>query len=107
LTSSGFLQTWNGDVTEFSGGINFNVRDPWTFQRNFEQSTVRRTQHSRVNILEATCETEVKVKLALQGCETSRLPHGLDNRLIDSGEVVSITHRPPFIPKKIPGTHFC
>jgi hypothetical protein len=28
-----------------------------------------------------------------EGCETSRLPHVLDNRLIDGGEVVSLTHR--------------
>jgi hypothetical protein len=31
-----------------------------------------------------------------RGCERSRLPHFLDNRLIYGGEVV-----------KIPGTHFC
>jgi hypothetical protein len=41
------------------------------------------------------------------GFETSRLPHFLDNRLTDSGEVVSPTRRPPFTPRKIPGTHFC
>jgi hypothetical protein len=41
-----------------------------------------------------------------QGCETSRLPHFLDNRFTDGGEVVSLTRRPPFIPTKIPGTHF-
>jgi hypothetical protein len=40
-------------------------------------------------------------------CETSRLPHFLHNRLTDVGEVVSLTRRPPFIPRKIPGTHFC
>jgi hypothetical protein len=27
------------------------------------------------------------------GCETSRLPHFLDNRLTDGGEVVSLTGR--------------
>jgi hypothetical protein len=32
------------------------------------------------------------------GCETSRLPHVVDNRLIDGGEVVSLTRRPPFTP---------
>jgi hypothetical protein len=31
----------------------------------------------------------------------------LDNRLIDRGESVSLTCRPPFTPKKIPGTYFC
>jgi hypothetical protein len=40
-----------------------------------------------------------------KGCETSRLPHFPDNRLIDGGEVVSLTGRPPFTPRKIPGTH--
>jgi hypothetical protein len=41
------------------------------------------------------------------GCETSRLPYFLDNRLSDGGEVVSLTRQPPFTPRKIPGTHFC
>jgi hypothetical protein len=41
------------------------------------------------------------------GCETSRLPHFLYNRLTDGGEVVSFTRRPTFTPRKIPGTHFC
>jgi hypothetical protein len=39
-------------------------------------------------------------------CETSRLAHLLENRLTDGGEVVSLTRRPPFTPRKIPGTHF-
>jgi hypothetical protein len=43
----------------------------------------------------------------LQGCETSRLPHFLDNQLEDDSEVVSLTHWPPFVPRKIPGTHSC
>jgi hypothetical protein len=41
-----------------------------------------------------------------QGCETSRIPHFLGNRLTDGGEVLSLNHRPSFIPRKIPGTHF-
>jgi hypothetical protein len=41
------------------------------------------------------------------GCETSRLPHFLDNQLTDYGEVVSLTRLPPITPRKIPGTHFC
>jgi hypothetical protein len=37
-----------------------------------------------------------------------RDPHiFLDNRLTDGGEVVSPMRRPPFIPRKIPITHFC
>jgi hypothetical protein len=42
-----------------------------------------------------------------QGCETSRLLHFVDTRLTDGGEVASLTRRPPFTPRKIPGTHFC
>jgi hypothetical protein len=42
-----------------------------------------------------------------QGCETSRLPHFLGNRLTDGGEVVSLKLRPPFTPRRISGTHFC
>jgi hypothetical protein len=30
------------------------------------------------------------------GCETSRLPHFLDSRLIDGSEVVSLIRRPLF-----------
>jgi hypothetical protein len=31
----------------------------------------------------------------------------IDNQLSDGGEVVSLARRPPFTPKKTPGTHFC
>jgi hypothetical protein len=37
-----------------------------------------------------------------EGCETSRLPHFLDNRLTDGCEVVSLTRRPLFTPGKFP-----
>jgi hypothetical protein len=30
----------------------------------------------------------------------SRLPHFLENRLTDGGEVVSLTRRPPFTPQE-------
>jgi hypothetical protein len=35
-----------------------------------------------------------------QGCETSRLPHSLDNRLRDGGDIVSLTPRTPFTPQE-------
>jgi hypothetical protein len=41
-----------------------------------------------------------------KGCETSRIPHLLDNRLTDGGEVVSFMGRLRFSPRKIPGTLF-
>jgi hypothetical protein len=40
------------------------------------------------------------------GCEMSRLPHFLQNRLKDGVKIVSLTSRPPFTRRKISGTHF-
>jgi hypothetical protein len=40
------------------------------------------------------------------GCETSRLPHFLDNRLTDGGEVVSLAHRPRYTPQEDPWYSF-
>jgi hypothetical protein len=40
-------------------------------------------------------------------CETSRLPHFVENQLIDSDEVVSLMRRPSFTLRMVPGTHFC
>jgi hypothetical protein len=39
--------------------------------------------------------------------EKSRLKHFLDNRLTDSGEVVSLMPRLSFTLRKIYDTHFC
>jgi hypothetical protein len=41
------------------------------------------------------------------GWERLKFLHFLDNRLTDGGEVVSLTCRLPFIPRKIPDIHFC
>jgi hypothetical protein len=35
-----------------------------------------------------------------EGCETSRLPHFLDNRLTDGGDFVNFNRRPPFTPQE-------
>jgi hypothetical protein len=51
---------------------------------------------------------KVEEKLYLGVREQKRLnTTDLDNWLTDGGDVVSLTRRPPFIPRKIPGTHFC
>jgi hypothetical protein len=39
-------------------------------------------------------------RAGLYGFEGSRIPHFLHNRLTDDGEVVSLTHRPPFNPQE-------
>jgi hypothetical protein len=38
-----------------------------------------------------------------QGYGTSKVPHFLNSRLKDGSEVVSLTRRQPFAPRKIPG----
>jgi hypothetical protein len=43
----------------------------------------------------------------LYGCETSRLPHFLNNWLTVGGEIISLTRQTNFTPGKILGTHFC
>jgi hypothetical protein len=59
-------------------------------------------------------QREYKIyKALLQDVETHRVVRRrgshifLDNRLTDGSEGVSFTRRPPFTPRKIPGTHFC
>jgi len=44
--------------------------------------------------------------------ETLRVPGGWGSQISrklahDSGKVVSLKHRPPLLPRNIPGTHFC
>jgi hypothetical protein len=53
-------------------------------------------------IAEAFCVTG---RRGPQGSETSRLPHILANRLTDASYAVSLTRRPPFTFREIPGTH--
>jgi hypothetical protein len=42
-----------------------------------------------------------------QGCEMSRLPYFLDNKLTDGDEAVSLMRWWNFISRRFPGTHFC
>jgi hypothetical protein len=41
------------------------------------------------------------------GCETSRLPHFLDDRLTDGARLSASRAVRPLPTRKIPGTHFC
>jgi hypothetical protein len=61
-----------------------------------------------------TSQTAVRLSKAIPvtghgvpyGCETSRLPHFLDNQFTNGGEV-SLTRRPALYSlRKIPGMHF-
>jgi hypothetical protein len=62
----------------------------------------RRGVKKEGKIIPVTCRERPYVS------ETSRLPHLLDNRLRDGGEVVSRTRRAAALySRKIPGTHFC
>jgi hypothetical protein len=49
--------------------------------------------------------THVTSRGSLYGGETSRIPHCLDNRLTDGGEVISLRSRLLFTLRNIPGTH--
>jgi hypothetical protein len=62
--------------------------------------------HININLLIKSKAIPVTGLGGSQGCQTSRFPHFLDNRLTDGGEVVTLTPRQPFTPRKIPGTHF-
>jgi hypothetical protein len=55
-----------------------------------------------VNKKVVPCKKKVFLWLAVEAhrVETSRLPHFLDNRLTDGGEIVRLTRRPPFTPQK-------
>jgi hypothetical protein len=55
-------------------------------------------------------ETEIKSKAipvtgheGPQSYETSRLPHFVDSRLTDGGDVIRLTPGRPLLPRKIPG----
>jgi hypothetical protein len=77
----------------------------------FKTITKRNRQNSyAIHIFPKQIKSEaisVTKRRGLQGCESSRIPHFVDNRLTDGGEVVSLMRRPSFTPKEIPVTHFC
>jgi hypothetical protein len=64
---------------------------------------------SKVKVSKAIPVTGLR---GLYGCEMLRIPHCLDNRLIDGSKAVSPTHPPHFTPQKhyyfsASRTHFC
>jgi hypothetical protein len=88
---------------------------PTTRVRMFENRSIRRELGSNGENCEEKNFTVFKGRgnaipltgrVAPYGCEKSRLPHFLHNRLTDGCEFVVLTCRPPFIPRKIPGIHF-
>jgi hypothetical protein len=63
----------------------------------------RSLREPKYNISHKSNAIPVTVRGDQQGRETLKLPHFLDNRLIDDGEVVSLTRRPPFTRRRISG----
>jgi hypothetical protein len=76
----------------YLGGIRFESR----------QTTAIRTvcQSTRFSCKLTQGMSGKAILADLQGCKTSKLQHVLDNELIDSGEVVSLTRRPAFTAHK-------
>jgi hypothetical protein len=66
-----------------------------------------RNEYLRVRIANKKTAIRVTGRGCPCGCETSSLPHFLENRLTDGGELLSLTRRPPFTPRKTRYTHFC
>jgi hypothetical protein len=87
--------------------IQFGSMPTYYYKSLFSMSDVTRWRWcltSKLNLL------KVEVRVAVEALRVVRRPGShifLDNRLTDGGEVVSLTHRPPFTPRKMPGTHFC
>jgi hypothetical protein len=51
--------------------------------------------------------TNVTGSAGPQTCETSRLPHYIDNLFTNGCEGATLMHWPEFTSRKIPGTHLC
>jgi hypothetical protein len=57
--------------------------------------------HSKLTLIDLDSEViPVTGRRGLYGCETSRIPHFLDNRFTEGGEVVRLTRRPRLIPQE-------
>jgi hypothetical protein len=70
-------------------------------KKNFQKSSSTILDVWTIELLNTSKHKVIPVKGrgSPQGCETSRLPHFLHDRLTDDGEV-SLTRRPPFIPQE-------
>jgi hypothetical protein len=74
-----------------------------TFQKKIEQISLLGHDRSFPNIFQSIIHKKMeRVKdNGCDGCETSRSPHCLDNQLTDGSEVIGLTRRPRFTPRKV------
>jgi hypothetical protein len=79
------------------GGRSFGIVRLRTKATKF--SLVNNNNNNNVKAVEAKALL-VTCRGSPQRCETSRLPHFLNNRLTDVGKVVSLTSRPSFNPQE-------
>jgi hypothetical protein len=81
----------------------------WSISHDFPgQSWTARPQDVAKPLVLQACESiPVRGRGGPNCCETCRLPNFLEYRVTDGGEDISFMRRPPFTPKKTPGTHFC
>jgi hypothetical protein len=73
-----------------------NVYQPVCYWTSIQKEPFIKQRKSRPKLRFKIIATPVTGIGGPQGCETSRLPHLLENRLTDGGEVVSLARRPPF-----------
>jgi hypothetical protein len=70
------------------------------FTINLTYKTFRELILRQFRTIGSHCKEGKAIREGPWGCETSRLPHLLDDRLIDGGKAVSLTCRPPFTPQE-------
>jgi hypothetical protein len=105
------MQWWTGNSARggfdanIAGSFVINIRDG-VFQSRAKYCGVMREQQSLLSGKRSKT-LPVTFRGNRQVCETSRLPHFLENRLTDGGKVVSLKQGPSFTVRQIFGTCFC